>query len=182
MHTSILTPEGDKPWMDLAREGAYLRRAREAVPNVLAVCTSGRHALLNVFISMKKLSEGDPGRAAAAVLTWDWCKNVFVFDEDINVYDPTEILWARRDPGPAAPASVDHQRNHARQLDRSVDGRRAQNLGDDRRCHQAAGPAVLAGVEMSRRSAWRGFSLKISCRAKSCSIFPSIGRLIGRNY
>jgi UbiD family decarboxylase len=94
MHTSILTPEGDKPWMDLAREGAYLRRAREAVPNVLTVCTSGRHALLNVFISMKKLSEGDPGRAAAAVLTWDWCKNVFVFDEDIDVYDPTEILWA----------------------------------------------------------------------------------------
>jgi UbiD family decarboxylase len=94
LHTSILTPEGDKPWMDLAREGAYLRRAREAVPSVIAVCTSGRHALLNVFISMKKMSEGDPGRAAAAVLTWDWAKNVFVFDEDIDVYNPTEILWA----------------------------------------------------------------------------------------
>jgi UbiD family decarboxylase len=94
LYTSILTPEGDKPWMDLAREGAYLRRAREAVPGVQAVCASGRHALLNVFISMKKMSEGDPGRAAAAVLTWDWAKNVFVFDEDINVYDPTEILWA----------------------------------------------------------------------------------------
>ena len=94
MHTSILTPEGDKPWMDLAREGAYLRRAREAVPGVQRVCASGRHALLNVFISMKKLSEGDPGRAAAAVLTWDWAKNVFVFDEDIDVYNPTEILWA----------------------------------------------------------------------------------------
>ena len=94
LHTSILTPEGDKPWMDLAREGAYLRRATEAVPSVVAVCTSGRHALLNVFISMKKLSEGDPGRAAAAVLTWDWAKNVFVFDEDIDVYNPTEILWA----------------------------------------------------------------------------------------
>jgi UbiD family decarboxylase len=94
MHTSIITPEGDKPWMDLAREGAYLRRAREAVPSVQAVCTSGRHALLNVFIAMKKMSEGDPGRAAAAVLTWDWAKNVFVFDEDINIYDPTEILWA----------------------------------------------------------------------------------------
>jgi 2,5-furandicarboxylate decarboxylase 1 len=94
LYTSILTPEGDKPWMDLAREGAYLRRAREAVPSVIAVCTSGRHALLNVFISIKKMSEGDPGRAAAAVLTWDWAKNVFVFDEDIDVYNPTEILWA----------------------------------------------------------------------------------------
>ena len=94
MHTSILTPEGDKPWMDLAREGAYLRRCREGVPNVQAVCASGRHALLNVFISMKKMSEGDPGRAAAAVLTWDWAKNIFVFDDDIDVYNPTEILWA----------------------------------------------------------------------------------------
>jgi 2,5-furandicarboxylate decarboxylase 1 len=94
IHMSILTPEGDKPWMDLAREGAYLRRCREAVPTVQAVCTSGRHALLNVFISMRKMSEGDPGRAAAAALTWDWAKNVFVFDEDIDIYDPTEILWA----------------------------------------------------------------------------------------
>ncbi|MDP2603862.1 MAG: UbiD family decarboxylase [Deltaproteobacteria bacterium] len=94
MHVSIITPEGDKPWMDLAREGAYLRRCREAVPGVQAVCASGRHALLNVFISMKKMSEGDPGRAAAAALTWDWAKNVFVFDDDIDVYNPTEILWA----------------------------------------------------------------------------------------
>jgi UbiD family decarboxylase len=94
LHTSILTPEGDKPWMDLAREGAYLRRCREAVPGVQTVCASGRHALLNVFIAMKKMSEGDPGRAAAAALTWDWAKNVFVFDDDIDVYNPTEILWA----------------------------------------------------------------------------------------
>jgi UbiD family decarboxylase len=94
IHMSLITPEGDKPWLDLAREGAYLRRCRDAVPGVQAVCTSGRHALLNVFISMKKMSEGDPGRAAAAALTWDWAKNIFVFDDDIDVYNPTEILWA----------------------------------------------------------------------------------------
>ncbi|MCH8056142.1 MAG: UbiD family decarboxylase [Deltaproteobacteria bacterium] len=94
MHQSIITPEGDKPWLDLAREGAYLRRCREAVPGVRAVCKSGRHALLNVFISMKKMSEGDPGRAAAAALSFDQCKNVFIFDDDIDVYNPTEILWA----------------------------------------------------------------------------------------
>ncbi|MCH7913336.1 MAG: UbiD family decarboxylase, partial [Deltaproteobacteria bacterium] len=49
---------------------------------------------MNVFISMKKSSEGDPGRAAAAALTSDQCKNVFIFDDDIDVYNPTEILWA----------------------------------------------------------------------------------------
>ena len=94
IHQSVITPDGDKPWMDLAREGAYLRRCREAVPGVTAVCKNGRHALMNVFIAMKKMSEGDPGRAAAAALSFDQCKHVFIFDDDIDVYDPTEILWA----------------------------------------------------------------------------------------
>ena len=94
MHQSIITPEGDKPWMDLPREGTYLRRCREAVPGVKAVCKLGRHAHYNIFISMKKLSEGDAGRAAAAAMTIDHTKNVFVFDEDIDVFNPTDILWA----------------------------------------------------------------------------------------
>jgi 2,5-furandicarboxylate decarboxylase 1 len=94
MYQSVITPEGDKPWMDLPREGAYLRRCREAVPGVTAVCKQGRHAHYNVFISMKKLSEGDPARAAAAALTFDHTKNVFVFDDDIDVFNPTDILWA----------------------------------------------------------------------------------------
>jgi 2,5-furandicarboxylate decarboxylase 1 len=94
MYQSVITPEGDKPWMDLPREGAYLRRCREAVPGVTAVCKQGRHAHYNVFISMNKMSEGDPGRAAAAALTFDHTKNVFVFDDDIDVFNPTDILWA----------------------------------------------------------------------------------------
>lgn len=94
MYQSVITPEGDKPWMDLPREGAYLRRCREAIPGVTAVCKFGRHAHYNVFIAMKKMSEGDPGRAAAAALTFDHTKNVFVFDDDIDVFNPTEILWA----------------------------------------------------------------------------------------
>jgi len=40
------------------------------------------------------MSEGDPERAAAAAPTWDWAKYVFVLDDDIDVYNPTEILWA----------------------------------------------------------------------------------------
>lgn len=94
MYQSVITPEGDKPWMDLPREGAYLRRCREAVPGVKAVCKLGRQANYNIFISMKKMSEGDPGRAAAAAMTFDHAKNIFVFDEDIDVYDPTDVLWA----------------------------------------------------------------------------------------
>ncbi|MDE0354037.1 MAG: UbiD family decarboxylase [Deltaproteobacteria bacterium] len=94
MYQSVITPEGDKPWLDLPREGAYLRRIREAVPGVTAVCKAGRHAHYNIFIAMKKLSEGDPGRAAGAALTELHAKHIFVFDDDIDVYNPTEILWA----------------------------------------------------------------------------------------
>jgi UbiD family decarboxylase len=94
MYQSVITPEGDKPWMDLPREGAYLRRCREAVPGVTAVCKLGRQANYNIFIAMKKMSEGDPGRAAAAALTFDHAKNVFVFDDDIDVFNPTDVLWA----------------------------------------------------------------------------------------
>lgn len=94
MYQSVITPEGDKPWLDLPREGAYLRRLREAVPGVTAVCKAGRHAHYNIFIAMKKMSEGDPGRAAAAALTELHAKHVFVFDDDIDVYNPTDILWA----------------------------------------------------------------------------------------
>jgi UbiD family decarboxylase len=94
MMQSIITPEGDKPWLDLPREAAYLRRCKEAVPGVTAVCKGGRMAHYNIFIAMKKRSEGDPGRAAAAALTFDHSKHVFVFDDDIDIYDPTEVLWA----------------------------------------------------------------------------------------
>ena len=94
MMQSFITPEGDKPWLDLPREAAYLRRVREAVPTTKAVCKGGRHAHYNIFISMKKMAEGDPYRAAMAAMTFDHTKNVFVFDEDINVFDPTDILWA----------------------------------------------------------------------------------------
>ena len=43
---------------------------------------------------MKKRSVGDPGRAEAAAGTFDHDLTVFVFDDDIDVYDPTDVLWA----------------------------------------------------------------------------------------
>lgn len=94
IYQCLLTPDEDKPWMDLARDGAYYRRIKEAVPTVKAVCKGGRYAHYNIFISLKKMAEGDQGRAAAAALTFDHSKNIFLFDEDIDVFNPTEILWA----------------------------------------------------------------------------------------
>ena len=91
-------PVGDHAGRRQAVDGSAARRRLFApLPRGRAgrhrCLAQGRHAL-NVFISMKKLSEGDPGRAAAAALTLDRAKNVFVFDDDIDVFNPTEILWA----------------------------------------------------------------------------------------
>jgi 2,5-furandicarboxylate decarboxylase 1 len=91
---SILTPEGEKPWLELAREAAYLQRAREVVPTVSAVCKAGRHAYFNVFVAMKKTSDGDPARVAAALLAFEQTKHVFVFDQDVDVFDPAAVLQA----------------------------------------------------------------------------------------
>ena len=55
---------------------------------------AGPPRALQRFYLDEKMSEGDPGRAAAAALTFDHTKNVFVFDEDIDVFNPTDILWA----------------------------------------------------------------------------------------
>ena len=152
MYQSVITPEGDKPWMDLPREGAYLRRCREAVPGVTAVCKLGRQANYNIFISMKKMSEGDPGRAAAAALTFDHAKNVFVFDDDIDVFNPTDVLWAiATRVQPHLQISITPPIFRGNMLDPSLDGR-DQDFLHDRRRDQAAGPAVFAGVEVSRRS------------------------------
>ena len=154
MYQSIITPEGDRGWMDLAREGMYLRRCREAVPGVKAISKLGRHANYNIFISMKKkMSEGDPGRAAAAALTFDHAKNVFVFDEDINVCDfHRRALGDHRHAGATAPASVGHTAALPRPRDRPVVGGRDQNFLYDCRRHVPAGSTVFSGIEVSRRS------------------------------
>ena len=61
LHTSILTPEGDKPWMDLAREGAYLRRCRRRAQRTGGVRQRPTR-LAQCFHLDGKMSEGDPGR------------------------------------------------------------------------------------------------------------------------
>ena len=67
---------------------------KAVINDQIAVCKAGRHAHFNIFISMKKTSEGDPGRAAAAVMTFDHSKNIFVFDEDIDIHDQKQVEWA----------------------------------------------------------------------------------------
>lgn len=81
----------------LPRMGSILRRTKEAVPSVKAVnlpiSGGGR---VYCYISMKKNCDGEPKQAAFAALTTEPnITEVVVVDDDINVYNETEVLWAK---------------------------------------------------------------------------------------
>ncbi len=78
------------------RIGSLLRRIRDAVPSVTAVnlplSAMGRS---HVYISLKKRAEGEPKQAAmAAFVTESTIKHAIVVDDDIDVFDEKEVLWA----------------------------------------------------------------------------------------
>ncbi len=79
----------------LPRMGSMLRRVKEAMPTVtdINLPLSGIRSI--AFISMKKRVEGEPKIAACAAFTVDpILKHVFVVDDDVDVYDEGEVLWA----------------------------------------------------------------------------------------
>ena len=79
-----------------AREAGLLRQIRSVSPGVKAVAKwtymGGNGFTMN--ISIKKLTEGEQGRAAMAALTDHDIKIVILVDEDIDPYNMGEVMWA----------------------------------------------------------------------------------------
>lgn len=79
------------------RIGSIFRKTREAVPSVKAVnipLSGGQGSYC--YISLKKSCEGEPKQAAfAALATEPNIAEVIVVDDDIDVYNETEVLWAK---------------------------------------------------------------------------------------
>jgi 2,5-furandicarboxylate decarboxylase 1 len=80
----------------LPRIGSLLRRVRGAVPSVLQVnlpiSGAGRS---HCYISMRKRADGEPKQAAmAAMVTDPNVKLVVVVDDDVDVFNEEQVLWA----------------------------------------------------------------------------------------
>jgi len=78
------------------RLGSLLRRIQEAVPSTTGVNMpiSGA-ARSHCYISVKKRAEGEPKQAAlAAFVTDPNIKLVIVVDDDVDVFNETQVLWA----------------------------------------------------------------------------------------
>jgi len=80
----------------LPRVGSLLRRVRGAVPSVTAVnlpiSGAGRS---HCYIAIKKRADGEPKQAAmAAMVTDPNIKLVIVVDDDVDVFNEEQVLWA----------------------------------------------------------------------------------------
>lgn len=79
----------------ISLEASFLERARAVVPQVTRVSWFRGGGPTTLVIAMRKSGEGQPMRAAMAALSAQLTlKQVIVVDDDIDIEDPHEVLWA----------------------------------------------------------------------------------------
>jgi 2,5-furandicarboxylate decarboxylase 1 len=79
----------------LPRMGSIYRRVKETVPGLVNVNVPA-HARTHCYISIKKRSEAEVKKAAFAALNTESenLKFIVVVDDDINVFNEPEVMWA----------------------------------------------------------------------------------------
>jgi 2,5-furandicarboxylate decarboxylase 1 len=80
----------------ITREGEILNALKRNLPNVRAVHVP--HKTCGAFlaiVSMKKIAEGEPRMAMLTALGTElYTKQVIVVDEDVDIYDMDDVMWA----------------------------------------------------------------------------------------
>jgi UbiD family decarboxylase len=80
----------------VTREGEILNALRRNLPNVKAVHVP--HKTCGAFlaiVSMKKIAEGEPKMAMLTALGTElYTKHVIVVDDDVDIFDMEDVMWA----------------------------------------------------------------------------------------
>ncbi len=78
------------------REGDVLKALKENLPNIVDVhAPLSACGLFHCYISMKKIAEGQPMQAILTALSVDHnLKHIVIVDEDVDVFDESQVLWA----------------------------------------------------------------------------------------
>ncbi len=80
----------------VTREGEILNALRRNLPNVRAVHVP--HKTCGAFlaiVSMKKIAEGEPKMAMLTALGTElYTKHVIVVDDDVDIFDMEDVMWA----------------------------------------------------------------------------------------
>ena len=80
----------------VTREGEILNTLRRNLPNVIEVHVPHRTCgAFLAIIKMKKSSQGEPQQAIMAALgTEFYTKYIIVVDEDVDIFDMSDVMWA----------------------------------------------------------------------------------------
>src|SRR5471030_2721435 len=80
----------------VTREGEILNTLRRNLPNVLNVHVPHRTCgAFLAIVKMKKSSQGEPQQAIMAALgTEFYTKYIIVVDEDVDIFDMNDVMWA----------------------------------------------------------------------------------------
>lgn len=80
----------------ITREGEILNTLKRNHPNVIAVHVPHRTCgAFMAFVKMKKIAQGEPQQAIMAALgTEFYTKYVIVVDEDVDIFDMSDVMWA----------------------------------------------------------------------------------------
>jgi 2,5-furandicarboxylate decarboxylase 1 len=96
-YLDIMPGHADHLLLDAPMLEAYLyNRIKAVVPGVVAVHmpVSGT-ARLHAYVQIRKLNDAEPKTVIATALSSNYrVKHVIVVDEDINIYDDEQVLWA----------------------------------------------------------------------------------------
>ena len=96
-YLDVMPGHADHLLLDAPMIEAYLfDRIKAVVPGVTAVHmpVSGA-ARLHAYVQVKKRNDGEPKTAIATALSSDYrLKHVIVVDEDVDIYDEEQVLWA----------------------------------------------------------------------------------------
>ena len=80
----------------VTREGEILNTLKRNLPNVIAVHVPHRTCgAFLAIVKMKKTAQGEPQQAIMAALgTEFYTKYVIVVDEDVDIFDMNDVMWA----------------------------------------------------------------------------------------
>jgi 2,5-furandicarboxylate decarboxylase 1 len=94
LYYTVLAPSMDQNnLVALPHEAVIFRAVKNAVPTVKGVRASP--IFLNCFISINKRNKGEAKNAIMAAFGVDrWLKTCVVVDEDVDIFDSDDVLWA----------------------------------------------------------------------------------------
>lgn len=82
-------------WLFPGREARLLEAVRRSVPGVRDVRIPFMGGSLSAYIQVEKRKQSDGTQAILAALACDhFIKHVYVVDEDIDIHDDQQVLWA----------------------------------------------------------------------------------------